>query len=285
MPDPRCSDSSLAAHEPLAGTAVSRTSRWLALEYRPHWEAKGVERAVFSPEVRGWLDRFLARPHTRVQLVRRQGRTGPLACFYADTTPGTGRVHQVELSRYEELLDHDVDRLIEGDTPWEARPGPLLWVCTHGKRDRCCALHGGRLYAALRRELGEAVWQTSHLGGHRFAATLLSLPDGLCYGRLRVDDAQPLADAIQRGEIFRIDRLRGRVAWSAAAQSAEVELRQRLGSLDPGAVTLEHEDGEQVTLRASGQLHTLQVHSQPLPAPVIPSCGKAPAPASGLVAR
>ncbi|MBV9923283.1 MAG: hypothetical protein JOY78_20875 [Pseudonocardia sp.] len=53
---------------------------------------------------------------------------------------------------------------------------PLLLVCTHGRRDRCCALDGRALVRALV-EAGEPdVWECSHLSGHRFAPTALVLP-------------------------------------------------------------------------------------------------------------
>ncbi|MBW1881098.1 MAG: hypothetical protein JRI25_21740 [Deltaproteobacteria bacterium] len=63
---------------------------------------------------------------------------------------------------------------MEGTAHDDARiGGPLVWACTHGQRDRWCGRHGGRVFSALRDPLWEAAWQTSHPGGHRFAATWL----------------------------------------------------------------------------------------------------------------
>lgn len=59
-----------------------------------------------------------------------------------------------------------------------------LLVCTHGTRDRCCATFGYPVYNQLRRTFDQdasganRVWRVSHLGGHRFAPTVLDLPDG-----------------------------------------------------------------------------------------------------------
>ena len=55
---------------------------------------------------------------------------------------------------------------------------PLLLVCTHSKRDLCCAMYGRPLAAGLASNpnYAQAVWETSHLGGHRFAPTAVQLP-------------------------------------------------------------------------------------------------------------
>ena len=48
-------------------------------------------------------------------------------------------------------------------------PAPLLLVCTHGRRDACCAQFGRPTAMALARRYGTAVWETTHVGGDRFA--------------------------------------------------------------------------------------------------------------------
>ena len=65
-----------------------------------------------------------------------------------------------------------------------------IFVCTHGAVDACCAKFGYPVYRELRRLAGEAgtstrVWRCTHFGGHRFAATILELPDGRYWGRLK----------------------------------------------------------------------------------------------------
>ena len=67
-----------------------------------------------------------------------------------------------------------------------------LLVCTHGGRDRCCGSDGTRLYRALAPPPGLRLWRTSHTGGHRFAPTAISFPDGLSWARL----TPPLVAAI-----------------------------------------------------------------------------------------
>ena len=61
-------------------------------------------------------------------------------------------------------------------------------VCTHGSRDVCCGKDGTRVFRDLvaRGLPGVRVWRTSHTGGHRFAPTAITLPDGRAWAS--VDD-------------------------------------------------------------------------------------------------
>jgi hypothetical protein len=68
-----------------------------------------------------------------------------------------------------------------------ATPGRDVLICTHGRRDRCCGSWGTDLWQELDRSpdaLGAdiQVWRTSHTGGHRYAATMIVLPEGTAWG-------------------------------------------------------------------------------------------------------
>lgn len=84
-----------------------------------------------------------------------------------------------------------------------------LLVCTHGANDACCGKFGYPVYDRLRWLARDSenlrVWRTSHIGGHRFAATLMDLPDGRCWGHLDAETAErvlyrdvPAADLAER---------------------------------------------------------------------------------------
>src|SRR5699024_12694878 len=65
---------------------------------------------------------------------------------------------------------------------------PLMLVCTHGKRDVCCALKGRPLAAELNDHFGNSlVWESSHMKGHRFAAVSLPMPWAYSFGRLNAE--------------------------------------------------------------------------------------------------
>ncbi|MFM7062848.1 MAG: sucrase ferredoxin [Actinomycetes bacterium] len=75
---------------------------------------------------------------------------------------------------------------VEGAVTGPPVEGTELFVCTHGKRDTCCGSLGTRLFEALagRPELAGSVRRTSHTGGHRFAPTVLSFPDGYAWAHV-----------------------------------------------------------------------------------------------------
>lgn len=71
---------------------------------------------------------------------------------------------------------------------------PELLVCGHGRRDRCCGRWGTLLQTELAASLpalcgvdGVRVRRCSHTGGHRFAPTGVSLPDGRLWAHLDAD--------------------------------------------------------------------------------------------------
>jgi hypothetical protein len=228
---PECSVASLEAGESLAGTAVESVDRWLLLEVTDSWAPKALQTEALSERVRARLAQWLQTPRSRLQLIRRPGRSGKRPLFMAvSSDDDRPQASKLELDGYEDLLDVDLDAL-----PTEVGE-PMCLVCVHGRRDRCCALHGSVVYRAIQAR-GVDVWQTSHLGGHRFAACALWLPDGLMYGRLRAGDVDAFVSARHAGEIGALDRFRGRCAHDRPTQAAEIFLRRRLG--EPAARAIE----------------------------------------------
>ena len=73
------------------------------------------------------------------------------------------------------LTERDLKELADGIVPsfgagWDE---PVFLVCTHGKRNVCCARLGVPLAQALATRHPGQVWETTHVGGHRFAANLV----------------------------------------------------------------------------------------------------------------
>ncbi len=126
-----------------------------------------------------------------------------------------------------------VASLQRGELPpgWSYEPW-LLLVCTHARRDACCARLGRPLVEDLLAVADQdRLWETTHLGGHRFAPTCLALPSQVMYGRVSGDRVAELAHAVARGEVVP-DLMRGRTSYSPAVQAAEVVVRTRLGVRD-----------------------------------------------------
>ncbi|HEX7311179.1 MAG TPA: sucrase ferredoxin [Gaiellaceae bacterium] len=115
------------------------------------------------------------------------------------------------------------------DTSADLVPGRRRYlVCTNGARDPCCAIRGPAVAQVLARARPGQVYECSHLGGHRFAANVLVLPDGLCFGRLDARSAPGLADELDAGRLP-LEHLRGRTAFEPEQQAAEILARRELG--------------------------------------------------------
>jgi hypothetical protein len=131
-------------------------------------------------------------------------------------------------------------------------------VCTNGARDPCCAIRGPAVAQALERARPGRVHECSHLGGHRFAANVLVLPDGLCFGRLDARAAPALADELDAGRLP-LEHLRGRTAYEPKQQAAEILIRQRLELSGADALTLVEgttfalADGRRLTARLKSE--------------------------------
>ena len=230
-----CSLNARDSGEPLAGTAAAQTDLWFALEYDGMWPAKpligGALPAALTALLSQWLERA---PTSRFQFIRqKETRDGRVRFFVAQASPGEEWRVRFDLTRAEELLDLGLTRLLDAQHHEAAaqEDGPIALVCCHGKRDRCCAKYGRAFYDALHEVAGNRAWQTSHLGGHRFAPTLVMLPEGICYGQLNPEEAAGLWSAHERGEFYSLDRVRGRSAYDAPTQAAEIFLRQARGPL------------------------------------------------------
>lgn len=292
---PTCSVLSAAAAEPIGGSAVESTAVWIVLEHRGPWAAKAVRDCDLPDAVKQRLSEWEhALPGSRVQLARRSGRCeGPLRLWLGVSDLSTPRLVEYVLPQVQALLEIDAPSVvaalrrgeptIEGATEPRA---PLVLVCTNGRRDVCCSVQGVPVARALELEPGLDVWQTTHLGGHRFAATLLQLPAGLCYGRVVPAEVPALAQSMRQGRVGPLDRLRGRTALSGAEQAAEVLWRQRSDVHEVDALTqARHESrGETVVVTLhdrAGQVHELALQHRELGVTAPPSCGKEPAPVAG----
>jgi hypothetical protein len=286
-----CSELSELHGEPLAGTAAE-AKVWVAIEYPDPWEAKGVERAVFPAAVREQLWRWgAAVEDLRVQLMRRPGQGGEARTVLVGVCePGGGVVVEIRLRAIDDLAGVDLPDLVARVRAGEAPPvgvildRPVVLVCTHGKRDRCCAKRGTPVYERIAAQDDLVVWQTSHLGGHRFAATMVWLPRGICYGRVRAEEVDDLVAALRLGRVFRIDRYRGRTCYDAPAQAAEAFVREHLGAMDVDAVIVRRVDDLGDTWRVeldAGQRFTATVAVTESGTLSPSSCGKDPAPVTG----
>ena len=238
-----CSDQSLARNDPMYGTA-SAGSTWVLLELCGAWGHSAFlnSPAIIDPDLGLAIVRRVEKAGMRIAAIRRHGRrpTAPRwRWFIARSTPGSEAVHSGEVGDPRDYLEIALDGS-DGTLSTE----PLVAICAHGRHDQCCAVRGRGATAAIAAEFPQITWECSHLGGDRFAATMLILPEGLCYGRVDSTDSAGLVRLYHDG---RLDNryLRGRTSLPHAVQAAQYFAREasgddRIAGLPP--LTLEEGD-------------------------------------------
>ncbi|MFR9673377.1 sucrase ferredoxin [Streptomyces sp. TR06-5] len=240
-----CATESLTRGEPLAATAATART-WLLVEQPGPWGAKALTASHLDPELGRRLDESATEHGARVALIRRPGPhpdagdSGARRMFLAHTVPGRSWVLAARTAPSE--LDRlDFAALGQGDAggagpEWqEHRGAPLALVCTNGRRDRCCAVRGRPLAAELAASTDADVWEVTHLGGHRFAPTMLVLPHGYAYGRCAAHTAKAVIEAARDGWVA-LEDCRGRSAWERPGQAADLAVRELAGERAADAV-------------------------------------------------
>lgn len=219
-----CSERSREASERVFGTA-SMGDAWLLLEYARPWSARAFRDSTLPKALKVHLAGVLKSvPRSRVLLIK-QSRivTGPLTLFVVRSRESSSSILKYEFFDYEQLLDFDLVSALTGGSPSGATPweGPLFLVCTHGKRDKCCAKFGIPIYKTIRTMVGESsAWQCSHVGGDRFAANVVCFPDGIFYGHVTEKTALLMVQEYYERRIV-LTNFRGRSCYSFPVQAAE----------------------------------------------------------------
>jgi hypothetical protein len=240
LPVKCCADATLLRGEPIAASAL-HCRRFLLLEVPGPWGRSGLDESHLEPGVARALGAAADENDVRVVLIRRPGRhpgagaaAANLAWALADTAPGAGRIVWGAWQRPADLLGLDLAAAIPAAAD-ATGPQRVALVCTNGKRDRCCAVRGRPVAAAIADATGWDTWESSHLGGHRFAATALLLPSGEMFGQLDPESAVEVLRQFDAGRIVP-SHYRGQCAQPAPAQAAWHAAAVRLGDFRRGAI-------------------------------------------------
>ena len=258
---PYCADLSRENGEPLSATA-SRIDHWFLVEYRGLWTRDALPGSGLSDQVKQHLrDQVSAVRHGRLLFIRRpdRRRSPELVAFTASSRSGEETLTRIEFETYEDLRGVDL-------RSGEPAGHPLFLVCTHGKHDPCCARYGRPLYDALRDEFDpQWVWQSSHIGGDRFAGNLVCLPEGLYYGRVDREAVGGVLDD-HLGGLIALEHYRGRSCYAVPVQAAERFVRAEAGLLRVDDLELSAVEREgnawRVSFEAAGRTRTVLVEAE-----------------------
>ncbi|GHC22251.1 sucrase ferredoxin [Aidingimonas halophila] len=232
-----CADLSREQDDPLAGSAAHFEHNLLISWPRAKW-TRNLRQASDMPDSLVQTLDAIAADGRRVNLIHRRDQPGD--------------VHQILLMPERRRFVVPRKELEEFLAAWQAEApltewergrvaGDLLLCCTHGKKDKCCAKYGYQTYKQLAQVVAAHglpfdVWESSHLGGCRLAASIILLSPVRKYGRITPRQALPFLQAEARGRRF-LPGYRGDSRLTPAQQCAQLavltflEPRQETASL------------------------------------------------------
>lgn len=225
-----CAQESLALGDPLAGSAAHAERNLLLSWPRAKWRRSLRQASDMSEKVMTQLE-AIAETGRRVNLIHRRTQPGERHCLYLMPENRRFEMARDELPTFLAALQRGAPL-----TEWEIDPpaGPLLLCCTHGKKDKCCAKFGYAAYRALNaavaeRELPFEVWESTHLGGCRLAASAVVFPALRKYGRIGDEDVLPLLESELEDRPY-LPCYRGDSRLSSIQQCAQVAALEWLAS-------------------------------------------------------
>lgn len=113
--------------------------------------------------------------------------------------------------------------------------GPdVVLVCTHGRRDQCCGGTGTAMFEELAHVFAASgaivdAQRISHTGGHRFAPTAITFPDGYAWAHLDADLTDRL---VRRADLP--ERFAGHCRGSSLFDGAAAQAADRAGLVAVG---------------------------------------------------
>ena len=236
---------SLAANEPLAGSAPV-VGCYIIIEQPGPWGREALLDSHLPRELGEQLLALTVGTPVKIVLARHPDRLerdnhDGHNVWIAHTAPGHRGMRHGIVTDLATLLDWDFSAIADGNLPpiGHIQRRPLTFVCTHGSRDACCAVVGRSVYDDLLASVPEdersLVWEVSHLGGHRFAPTTLSLPSGSVHGRLDATQTIEMRAQATLGNVY-LHGFRGRGSFPAPLQVAGIAVRNEYGITEAEAI-------------------------------------------------
>ena len=224
-----CSVLSRNSAEPLAGSAPFARHFVFITWPKKYWQYEALEaKGGFPQGLKKWMkEQSEVNGKISIRLVSRAGLGQDKVEIYI----------YPEKYCYSNVLPSQIPAVLESyfrdgiTTAFSPAPieGEQIFICTHGRHDKCCAKFGQELadkmrYHVSRQKTAVEVWDSSHLGGHRFAATMIDFPTGRAYGHLSADELPNYLASRKAAQVYG-RAYRGSVFLSGLEQVAEAHVQ------------------------------------------------------------
>lgn len=245
----------------------SQVGAWLLVEVRGSWGADAVHDSRLGEVVPADFKDTMRRRGIRVVCIRRSDRRGApgvrLYFVVVRRPPDRGVLVSRTVSSLAEVAGIGLSLSRRDPYPggWDRVTRRVVLVCTNGRHDQCCANEGRPVVRALQTTAGVDVWESSHVGGDRFAANMVVLPESLYFGRCVPDTVAGIVEGLDAGRLD-LAHFRGRSAYRLEEQAIEQRARETFGVLGPDAVHIGAADADgryPVTLTDGRSTHRLRV--------------------------
>lgn len=263
--------------------SAPQASLWVCLEHPGPWGRKAATQTRgLDPAVGEALDALTAAMGGKFVLIRQAVRNQPdgepLTVLVAGGLATGGWLRRFTVCSPQELLDW-----LRG---WDGRPwdgedaDPALLVCTNAKRDQCCSRFARPVLDALDDLPREQLWESSHLGGHRFAATALVLPTGQALAGLDEPAAREALELAAGRELWPGGRRRdrGRSCLTPERQAAEAWALEEWGPLSAATLVSEELQPGRIRVRTPDREVLVEVGQRTTTYHSRLSCDKEPEP-------
>ncbi|MGG6263984.1 sucrase ferredoxin [Leptolyngbya sp. AN03gr2] len=222
--------------EELIGSAPN-SSMYVLIECPLPWASKAIDSKKIPLNLRETIQKIRSIDRSiRFLLFLGESRVRSRVMVFRKVLPSGYHKREFELESIDQVAPLLEQHLNPTGLEIECYPSDTqdVFVCTHGSHDKCCAKFGYPFYRQALKLVDQfqlsntRFWQVSHIGGHRFAPTIVTFPDGRYYGAL---DETSLSAILQRsGDIQCLNRVyRGWGILPAPIQVMEREIALQRG--------------------------------------------------------
>jgi len=224
-----CSIVSKESREPIAGSAPFAEHFVFVSWPKKFWGFEAMEaKGGFPKGLKAWMkENSKTFGKISIKLVNRSDTNNKMSDIFI--YPGKYIYSNVNPDNIPRILDSHFQQGLRFPNSLKKFNNDQIFICTHGRHDKCCSKFGQKLAIKMhdyvkKQNLNLEIWESSHLGGHRFAATLIDFPKGYSYGRMTPEEIPFFFEYRNANKIY-IPAYRGSVFLTELEKVAEANVQ------------------------------------------------------------